>query len=96
MSMGWRWIADAARFDEFNPADMTSEGLRITGMELLSVIICYVDVSVSSSSNTYDTYREGVRRVWYTPTHHHRRRHHQHHVVGGGCDDEYYYYYYHS
>jgi hypothetical protein len=40
-SMGWRCIADAARFDEFSPLDIASEGFLITGMELSmpSVII---------------------------------------------------------
>ena len=33
--MGWRCIADAARLLEFKPVDIASEGLRITGMELL-------------------------------------------------------------
>ena len=42
LSMGWRCIADAARFEEFNPLDIASDGFRITGMELLmsSVIAC--------------------------------------------------------
>jgi hypothetical protein len=32
-------MAAAARFEEFNPLDMVSVGLRIIGMELLSVIV---------------------------------------------------------
>ena len=38
-SMGWRCIADAARLDAFSPEDMASEGLRITGMELVSDMV---------------------------------------------------------
>ena len=40
--MGWRCIADAARFEEFNPLDIASDGFLIAGMELLmsSVIVC--------------------------------------------------------
>lgn len=33
-------MAAAARLEEFNPLDMASEGLRIIGMELLSVMMC--------------------------------------------------------
>jgi len=32
-------MAAAARLEEFNPLVMASEGLRIIGMELLSVIV---------------------------------------------------------
>jgi hypothetical protein len=35
LSIGWRCTAAAARLDEFNPLDMASAGLRITGIELL-------------------------------------------------------------
>lgn len=38
-SIGWRCIADAARFDEFRPIDMASAGLRITGIELVSSMV---------------------------------------------------------
>lgn len=33
--MGWRCTAAAARLEEFNPLDIASAGLRITGIELL-------------------------------------------------------------
>lgn len=39
-------MAAAARFEEFNPLDMVSVGLRIIGMEFLSVIVV-VQVMVS-------------------------------------------------
>lgn len=44
-SMGWRCIAEAAKFDELRPDDMALAGLRITGMELLVssiVAVCLV------------------------------------------------------
>jgi hypothetical protein len=47
--MGWRCIADAAKFEEFNPLDIASEGFLITGMELSmpSVIIICLIICVS-------------------------------------------------
>ena len=38
LSIGWRCCAAAARLEEFNPLDMASAGLRITGIELLMLL----------------------------------------------------------
>jgi len=41
LSIGWRCNAAAARLEEFNPLDMASAGLRITGIELLMLSVVY-------------------------------------------------------
>jgi hypothetical protein len=40
--MGWRCIAEYARFDEFKPVDIALAGFRITGIELLASSIVVV------------------------------------------------------
>mmetsp|Transcript_559 Transcript_559/g.1289 ORF Transcript_559/g.1289 Transcript_559/m.1289 type:complete len:83 (+) Transcript_559:552-800(+) len=57
--MGWRCIADAARLEEFRPADMASEGLRMMGMELLMLLSAIVAVDSRLNNKKGWCYLEG-------------------------------------
>lgn len=56
-------MAAAARLEEFNPLDMASEGLRIIGMELLSVMMCCkVDSGMSPVPRRGKEYEEKAEK----------------------------------